>query len=60
MPNSLGLLIKQINESLQKDANKRLAKQNLTLTQVGLLTELGQKENASATMKVICSLYERQ
>ena len=50
MPNSLGLLIKQINESLQKDANKRLAKQNLTLTQVGLLTELGQKENASATM----------
>ena len=56
MPDSLGLLIKQINESLQKDANKKLEKQNLTLTQVGLITELGQKSNATATMKELEAL----
>ena len=56
MPDSLGLLIKQINESLQKDANKRLAKQNLTLAQVGLITELGQKDNSTATMKELEAL----
>ena len=48
---SCGLLLKQINEALKRDANEALAGQNLTLSQVGLLAELRSKEKATASMK---------
>lgn len=48
---SCGLLIKQINDKLEKDANNALRRQDLTLAQVTALTWLGGRPNKTAALK---------
>lgn len=51
MESRAGILIRQIHAILEKEANKMLAADDLTLSQVGLLLELGQSENGKMTFK---------
>ena len=47
----IGMLIKQINDLLQKNANNILKKEGLTATQVGLLTALVSAKGCDLTLK---------
>lgn len=49
--NTVGMLIKQINDSLEKSANNQLRNDNLTITQVGTLVILSEAEDGEMTMK---------
>lgn len=46
-----GMLIKQINDQLEKDANNALRSEDLTMIQVSILLELEQREDETASMK---------
>lgn len=46
-----GAMLRQINDIMEKNANNALRKQDLTLTQAGMLTELDNWEGKSATFK---------
>lgn len=46
-----GILIRQIHVALEKETNKKLAEDDLTLSQVGLLVELGEADNGTLTYK---------
>lgn len=46
-----GLLIKQINDALEKNANNRLRSEDLTQSQVSLLMELRNKDDGKLSMK---------
>ena len=46
-----GILFKQINDALYKNANNKLRKDDLTLSQIMLLSKLDQMPGESASMK---------
>lgn len=48
-----GMLIKQINDQLEKDANNALRSEDLTLIQASVLLELEQRDHQTASMKEI-------
>lgn len=47
----VGMLIKQLNSELEKDANNALRRDNLTLSQISVLIELNEAENQELDMK---------
>lgn len=49
--NSCGMLIKQINSELEKNANNALRSDNLTLSQIAVLSELDQVPEKQLSMK---------
>lgn len=50
-PRDCGLLIKQINDELRKNANNALRPQNMTLAQLEALVELDRSPNGQRSMK---------
>ena len=48
-----GMLIKQINDQLEKDANNDMRAQDLTLIQASILLQLEQRESETASMEEI-------
>lgn len=49
--NSCASLIKQINDSMEKDANNDLREKDITMSQCSLLMVLSKSENMSLSMK---------
>lgn len=48
---AIGMMIKQINDTLSKNANNALRKDGLTLSQIGLLLSLDAAPNHEMTLK---------
>lgn len=46
-----GMLIKQIHDGLEKNANNALREDNITMTQIGTLIELSNAPNRELTLK---------